>query len=92
VVPLHVREFGSPARRLAFFAGIWTPQWKSVRMVKEGETINDLFAFLTTDPNRVVSTIHPKAMPVILKTPEEIASGLERLWRVSQPVVHGQVL
>src|ERR1700761_8586429 len=31
------------SRPLAFFAGIWTPQWKSLRKVKEGETVNDLF-------------------------------------------------
>jgi putative SOS response-associated peptidase YedK len=55
-------------RPLAFFAGIWT----SVRKVKEGETTNDLFAFLTTEPNALVGTYHPKAMPVILTTPEEI--------------------
>jgi putative SOS response-associated peptidase YedK len=56
---------------LAVFAGIWT-HWTSVRKVKEGETTNDLFAFLTTDPNNVVGPIHPKAMPVILTKPEEI--------------------
>ena len=43
-----------------------------MRKVKEGETTNDLFAFLTTDPNREVGAIHPKAMPVILTTPDEI--------------------
>ena len=43
-----------------------------MRKVKEGETTNDLFAFLTTEPNREVGAIHPKAMPVILTTPEEI--------------------
>ncbi len=59
-------------RPLAFFTGIWTPQWKSVRKVKEGETTNDLFAFLTTESNKEVGTIHPKAMPVILTKPEEI--------------------
>jgi putative SOS response-associated peptidase YedK len=59
------------ARPLAFFAGIWT-RWTSVRKVKEGETTNDLFAFLTTDANGVVGAIHPKAMPVILTTPQEI--------------------
>jgi putative SOS response-associated peptidase YedK len=59
-------------RPLAFFAGIWTAQWKSVRKVKEGETTNDLFAFLTTDPNKEVGQIHPKAMPVILTTDEEL--------------------
>ena len=58
-------------RPLAFFAGIWT-NWTSVRKVKEGETNNDIFAFLTTEPNAPVAEIHPKAMPVILMTPEEI--------------------
>ena len=58
-------------RPLAFFAGIWT-RWKSVRKVKEGETENDLFTFLTTEPNTVVAPIHPKAMPVILTTDAEI--------------------
>jgi putative SOS response-associated peptidase YedK len=60
-----------PCRPLAFFAGIWTG-WKSVRKVKEGETENDLFAFLTTEPNAVVAPIHPTAMPVILTTRNEI--------------------
>jgi putative SOS response-associated peptidase YedK len=59
------------SRRLACFAGIWT-RWTSVRKVKEGETTNDLFAFLTTEPNAVVAQYHPKAMPVILTTLEEI--------------------
>jgi putative SOS response-associated peptidase YedK len=59
------------SRPLAFFAGIWT-RWTSVRKVKEGETTNDIFAFLTTEPNAVVGTYHPKAMPVILTIPEEI--------------------
>jgi putative SOS response-associated peptidase YedK len=59
------------ARPLAFFAGIWT-NWTSVRKVKEGETTNDIFAFLTTEPNAEVGAIHPKAMPVILTKPEEL--------------------
>jgi putative SOS response-associated peptidase YedK len=58
-------------RPLACFAGIWT-HWTSVRKVKEGETTNELFAFLTTEPNAEVAAIHPKAMPVILTTAEEI--------------------
>ena len=58
-------------RPLAFFAGIWI-RWTSVRKVKEGETTNDIFAFLTTEPNNVVGAIHPKAMPVILTKPAEI--------------------
>jgi putative SOS response-associated peptidase YedK len=57
-------------RPLAFFAGIWI-KWTSVRKVREGETTNDLFGFLTTDPNAEVGAIHPKAMPLILTKPSE---------------------
>jgi len=63
------------SRPLAFFAGIWT-RWTSVRKVKEGETTNDLFAILTTEPNAEIGAIHPKAMPVILTEPEEIERWL----------------
>jgi len=63
------------SRPLLCFAGIWT-NWTSVRKVKEGETTNDLFAFLTTEPNAEVGAIHPKAMPVILTTPEEVETWM----------------
>jgi putative SOS response-associated peptidase YedK len=63
------------SRPLAFFAGVWT-RWTSVRKVKEGETTNHLFAFLTTEPNAIVAPIHPKAMPVILTTREEIETWM----------------
>jgi putative SOS response-associated peptidase YedK len=59
------------ARPLACFAGIWT-RWTSVRKMREGETTNDIFAFLTINPNVEVEAIHPKAMPVILRTPAEM--------------------
>ncbi len=62
-------------RPLAFFAGIWT-RWTSVRKVREGETTNDLFAILTTDPNAIVKPIHAKAMPVILTKPDELETWL----------------
>ncbi len=58
-------------RPTAFFAGIWTPQWRSVRKLREGEVWADLYAFLTTEPNAEVGSIHSKAMPVILTTPEQ---------------------
>jgi putative SOS response-associated peptidase YedK len=58
-------------RPLACFAGIWTC-WTSVRKAKEGEMTNNVFGFLTTTPNREVGAVHPKAMPVILRTREEI--------------------
>jgi putative SOS response-associated peptidase YedK len=41
-----------------------------------GETTNDLFAFLTINPNAEVGAIHPKAMPVILRTAEEVTTWL----------------
>ena len=66
-------------RPLAFFAGIWT-RWTSVRKVKEGETTNDIFAFLTTEPNKMIGAIHPKAMPVILTEREEID-----MWMTAPP-------
>lgn len=76
-------------RPLAFFAGIWT-RWTSVRKLKEGETTNDLFGFLTAEPNAVVAPIHPKAMPVILTTAEEIETWLtapeQEALRLQQPL------
>jgi putative SOS response-associated peptidase YedK len=59
-------------RALFFFAGVWVPQWTSVRKVKEGETTHDLYPFLTAKPNAEVAPIHPKAMPLILRTAEDI--------------------
>jgi len=82
-------------RPLAFFAGIWT-NWTSVRKVREGETTNELFAFLTTEPNREVGAIHPKAMPVILTTAQDIdiwmnASKDEAL-KLQRPLPNGSLV
>lgn len=65
----------SEERPLAFFAGIWT-RWTSVRKLKDGETTDTLFGFLTTDANQEVGAIHPKAMPVILTTADEVGTWL----------------
>jgi len=77
------------SRPLAVFAGIWT-RWTSVRKVKEGETTNDLFGFLTTEPNAVVAPIHPKAMPVILTMEQEIETWLtapaEEALKLQRPI------
>lgn len=54
-----------------FFEGLHVPGRTSVRKLKDGETTDDLFGFLTTEPNAVVATVHPKAMPVILTDPAE---------------------
>src|SRR5271157_4348147 len=65
-------------RPLFAFAGLWTP-WRGVRGPKsapvDGE--HQLFGFLTTEANAVVAPIHPKAMPAILTTPEEVDQWLE---------------
>jgi putative SOS response-associated peptidase YedK len=37
---------------------------------------SDIFAFLTTEPNAEVGAIHPKAMPVILTTPDEVETWM----------------
>lgn len=64
----------------AFFAGIWVPQWTSVRKLKEGEVTTDLFAFLTTEPSEPVKSVHPKAMPVILTEPDELEMWMGAEW------------
>jgi putative SOS response-associated peptidase YedK len=69
--------------RPAFFAGLHVPDWTSVRKLKEGETTDDLFAFLTTSPNAEVAQAHPKAMPVILTEPDEWQMWLEAEWAVA---------
>ena len=66
-------------RPVAVFAGIWT-RWHGVRKVKDGPGDFELFGFLTTEPNAVVAPIHPKAMPVILTTAEEIDVWLSAPW------------
>ena len=50
-----------------FFAGIWRP-WTGARGTKAALAVGQhlLFSFLTTEPNKVVAPVHPKAMPVLL--------------------------
>lgn len=71
---------GSADEPLMFFAGIWVPQWRSVRKVKEGEITLDLFGFLTTEPNAIVGPVHQKAMPAILKNQDDIETWLTAPW------------
>ena len=77
------------SRPLAFFAAIWT-RWASVRKVRDGETTDDLFGFLTTEPNAIVAPVHPKAMPVILTSRAEIDlwlnGPLETALRLQKPL------
>lgn len=72
--------FAVTGDRPAFFAGLWVQDWKSIRKLKDGETTDDLFAFLTCDPNGIVAPIHSKAMPVLLTTPADWSAWLTAPW------------
>ncbi len=63
------------------FAGVWTP-WRGIRGPKSApvEDDHELFGFLTTDANAIVAPVHPKAMPVILRTSTEVD-----LWLGTEP-------
>ena len=63
-------------RPLFAFAGLWS-SWRGVRGPKSApvDGTHELFGFLTTEANAIVAPIHPKAMPVILTTPEEVDCG-----------------
>jgi putative SOS response-associated peptidase YedK len=76
--------FGQAEGLPMFFAGIWVPRWTSIRKLKDGETTDDLFAFLTCEPNSVVGAIHPKAMPVILTDGDEWKTWLMAPWSAVQ--------
>ena len=67
-----------------FFAGIWTP-WHGTRGSMKTPRIgaHELFAFLTCEPNAVVKRVHPKAMPVILTTKDEIEMWLTADWSIA---------
>ncbi|WP_421696471.1 SOS response-associated peptidase [Aestuariivirga sp.] len=84
----------SDDRPLAFFAGIWT-RWTSVRKLKEGETTNDLFAFLTTQANAEVGAVHPKAMPAILTSPSQVEQWLtaptQEALQLQRPLADGML-
>jgi putative SOS response-associated peptidase YedK len=66
-------------RPLVCFAGLWTA-YTHVRKVREGTVTADIFGFLTTKPNAEVEAVHPKAMPVILTTPEEVDVWMHAPW------------
>ena len=63
------------SRPLFYFAGLWRP-WTGMRKKAEGEMRHRLFAFLTTEANGVLASVHPKAMPVILTDAAEIDTWL----------------
>jgi putative SOS response-associated peptidase YedK len=81
--PVWFRLAGDDPEPLAFFAGIWAPQWTSVRKLKVGEVTTDLFGFLTSEPNAEVAAVHPKAMPVILTEPSELEMWMTAPWEIA---------
>ena len=76
--------FAVPDKEVAFFAGIWRP-WQGERLApvpgkkRRSRQAADwsLFAFLTTEANRIVQPVHEKAMPVILHQTEACQAWLE---------------
>lgn len=91
-------QWFAPADPLAvmFFAGLETRGWRSVRKVRDGETSDDLFAFLTTAPNAEVAAVHPRAMPVILTRPQEWEAWLSAPWdmarQLQRPLADGTLM
>lgn len=80
------------ARPLFAFAGLWRP-WAGTRGKVEGE--HELFAFLTTEANAAVAPVHPKAMPVLLTTPDEheawLTASVPEALRLQRPLPDGML-
>lgn len=72
--------------RPMFFAGLALRGWTSLRKVKDGETTDDLFAFLICPPNAEVEEIYLKAMPVIFRAPDEWEGWMNLPWDRVKPL------
>lgn len=83
------------ASRVAFFAGLRC-RWTSVRKLADGETTDDLYGFLTTEANREVGAVHPKAMPVILTGQEDMdlwmTAPAEEVMRLQRALADGALV
>jgi putative SOS response-associated peptidase YedK len=66
--------FAVPSEPVFAFAGIW----------RDSEIAS--FAFVTTEPNSLVGSVHPKSMPMILP-PEDHAAWLEADWDTARRLV-----
>lgn len=51
-----------------------------MRKVKEGHGDHEVYGFMTTAPNALVQPIYEKAMPVFVRTQEEIETWLTAPW------------
>jgi putative SOS response-associated peptidase YedK len=71
----------SDERPLFAFAGLWTTyQGERGTKAKPVAGPHLVYGFLTTEPNAVVESIHPKAMPVIVTTSEEFDVWMRAPW------------
>lgn len=79
------------SRPLFCFAGVWRV-WSGTRGTKAAPVDGEhrLFSFLTTDANALVAPVHPKAMPVLLTTPEActawLTGSIEELIDMQRPL------
>ena len=91
-----VRPGRGPAAIL--FRGYLDKPWTGTRGTKADPVTGEhrLFGFLTTEPNAEVRPIHPKAMPVILKTPAEMEAWLMAPWgevaQMQKPLTDGAIM
>jgi putative SOS response-associated peptidase YedK len=56
------------------------PSSRAIEAQSQSRSPGRIYGFLTTAPNAVVEPIHPRAMPVILTTPEECDVWMRAPW------------
>jgi putative SOS response-associated peptidase YedK len=78
--PAAILDLAQPS---AFFAGIWTPLWTSVRKLNEGEVAADLFGFPASESSAGAGAVRPKAIAVLLTNPAELETWLTAPWEIA---------
>jgi putative SOS response-associated peptidase YedK len=66
---------GDGARPVFAFPGVWTPYRGPLK--KNGDTVEqEVFAFMTTEPNELTVSINHERMPVLLSNPADFETWL----------------